>query len=69
MRRGEGVEVGMCVCATAKRRRRQAAMGYRHLALRQRRRYKRHSGETYDKRATRAAEKRKAQQLRKRKKG
>lgn len=48
----------MCVCATAKRRRKQAKMGYTHLTKRQRPTYRAHTAATYDKRAAQAREKR-----------
>ena len=56
----------MCVTATAKRRRRQAVNGYKHLPPRQRPHYVQHSGETYEKREAQAREKRLSLQLRKR---
>lgn len=54
-----------CAAATAKRRRRQAVMGYKNLAPRQRPNYKTHTAAVYDKRAAKVDEKRKAMQGRK----
>ena len=61
----------MTVAATAKRRRRQAVMGYRHLARlgrgnNNRSYFPHHTRETLERRAAEAAEKRIAMQSRKR---
>jgi hypothetical protein len=47
-----------CAAATAKRRRKQAVMGYTQWALRGRPIYRSHSKETYDRRAAAANERR-----------
>ena len=56
-----------CVTATAKRRRKQAVNGYRHMDPKRRPHYPTHTVAIYEKRAAQAAEKRQAMQSRKRK--
>lgn len=57
----------MCVCATAKRRRRQAVGGYKHLPPKRRPNYSQRTAAVFDKRAAKVEEKRRAMQGRKRK--
>lgn len=54
-----------CVCATAKRRRRQAVGGYKHVPPMRRPYYTKHETSTYDKREARVREKRLLMQSRK----
>jgi hypothetical protein len=54
-----------CVCATAKKRRRQALNDYRHLAPRQRPGYKRRDAATAAKRLQRVVERERAMNQRK----
>ena len=54
-----------CVASTAKRRRRQAKMGYKHLAPRQRPHYKTHTSEVWDRLNAKAKERNQQMQARK----
>lgn len=55
----------MSVCSTAKRRRKQAAMGYKHMAPLDRPKYKKRDALTSAQRLRRQIEREKAYQLRK----
>jgi hypothetical protein len=54
-----------CAAATAKRRRKQAIMGYTHLPKLRRPIYRSHTKETYERRAREASERRQAMNMRK----
>ena len=54
-----------CAASTAKRRRTQACMGYKHMAPKRRPVYKSHSKEVYERRAAMANERRQAMNMRK----
>lgn len=54
-----------CVTATAKRRRRQAVGGFKHMAPQRRPHYSTHSNEVWDRRAARLKDRALAMQLRK----
>lgn len=54
-----------CVTATAKRRRKQAKMDYKHMAPMRRPKYPRHSVEVYDRREAALRERRQTMQARK----
>lgn len=57
-----------CAASTAKRRRKQAVGGYKHLPPRERPNYPNHTAAVWDKRAAKAQEKRQTLQGRSKKK-